>query len=429
MSADEDEEDVNDEFLYAVRTNDVDTMKEYLTKGASVNYAEPHGHSTPLHYASANGHIDVVTFLIEKGAVPKVNNGGNSPLHWACLNKHVDVVELLTSSFSETLDVLAKNEAGKSALTYAFKSGLTNMIKVVLSHPSAAELEQQQSSCKEGNDTSAKDEDAGEQEKGTDTPLAEASVTHEIVFKKRGGGKKKKKKATGSKESILKIRELPIVDKTVFNATFAKADEDKTGLALWPASIVLSRWIASISSAFKGKTVCELGAGCGLPGVTASVYGRAKHVVLTDYYDETVRNLRYNALENSTEDGTIVVKAVDWAKKWVDEPFDMVVGADLIYAKEAVPLLLRTIRSALKEGGHFLYVCPDERDGLVDFINSAEKEGLYLASCKEAPRAYYKNPLRKGSDKECDMFFPGLLSSKPVLRLYDYVRVVADEGS
>ena len=369
-------------------------------------------HTHTFFSASANGHVRIVKYLIEKGAKHLENGGKNTPLHWACLNKHASVVKLLCDSFSE-LNVLEKNKHGRSALTYAFKSGDTDMIKTILSHSSAEELEKKSDS--NASPPAAPKEE--EPEKKNEAPLVEASVTHEIIFKRKKKKKKNKKKKSSTKPTpVLKVRELPIVDKTVFNTEAATASEDRTGLALWPASIVLSRWIANLN--LSGKSICELGAGCGLPGITAFAYGGAERVVLTDYFEDTVANLAYNSKLNS--DGKIVVKAVDWADGF-DESFDIVIGADLIYAAEAVPLLLRTIKSALKDGGHFLYVCPDERDGLVKFIESASAAGLQLASCKAAPITYYKNPLKNGTDKECEMFFPGLLSGKPTYRMYDYV--------
>ena len=350
--------------------------------------------------------------MIENGAKHLENGGKNTPLHWACLNKHVSVVRQLCETF-ESLNVLEKNNHGRSALTYAFKSGETEIIKLILSHPSAAELEKKSEKSEEEEEKTAKTKKLDEPK--NEAPLVEASVTHDIVFKTKTK-KKNKRKGKVKKSPTLKIRELPIVDKTIFNAEAAKASEDRTGLALWPASIVLSRWIANIK--LSGKSICELGAGCGLPGITSFVYGGAEKVMLTDYYEDTVANLAHNAKINSN--GKIVVRAVDWADG-INEKFDVVIGADLIYAAEAVPLLLRTIKSALKDGGHFLYVCPDERDGLVKFIESASAAGLQLASCKAAPTKYYKNPLVKGTDKQCEMFFPGLLAGKPTYRMYDYV--------
>eukprot|EP00940_MAST-03C_sp_MAST-3C-sp2_P000289 g289.t1 len=463
----EDAEDVNDELLYAARTNDLDEVRRYANdEGADVNWSEPHGGSTPLHYASANGHIDVVKFLVGKGAVPKSNNGGNTPLHWACLNKHGAVAVFLLNTFPKRLDVLQKNSHGRSALTYGFKTQDAEIIKAILSHPSAESLEQSRKEKKKGEGT---DSESSASTKSADTvveadsrstnssssssssssgcgnatnvsppvppdgrgsgieALVEASVTHAFVFKSL-------RKKSRSPTKTVRIRELPIVDKTIFNTEVASAAEDRTGLALWPASIVLSRWIAAIGSGaksrsvFEGKRVCELGAGCGLPGITARVYGGAAHVMLTDYFKDTVDNLSHNARVNDVDDEAISVKAVDWAEKWVEKPFDVVIGADLVYAAEAVPLLLRTIQNSLKMNGRFLYVCPDERDGLVTFIERAGEFGLHIASCKEAPQAYYKNPLAGSSDKACEMYFPGLLTAKPPYRMYEFVRGAPTKG-
>jgi predicted nicotinamide N-methyase len=50
------------------------------------------------------------------------------------------------------------------------------------------------------------------------------------------------------------------------------------GTHVWSAALVFARWIASMHIEFDGKTVLELGAGCGLPGLSASVYSQPKEV-------------------------------------------------------------------------------------------------------------------------------------------------------
>nr|CAG8500474.1 8025_t:CDS:2 [Entrophospora candida] len=64
--------------------------------------------NTALHMASANGHIEIVKFIIESicssstnddfsigTLINSQNNSGNTPLHWSALNGHLDVVEIL----------------------------------------------------------------------------------------------------------------------------------------------------------------------------------------------------------------------------------------------------------------------------------------------------------------------------------------------
>lgn len=49
-----------------------------------------------LHMATANGHLDIVEYLIKNGAdLNACNLEKNTPLHWACLNGHSEVVRVL----------------------------------------------------------------------------------------------------------------------------------------------------------------------------------------------------------------------------------------------------------------------------------------------------------------------------------------------
>ena len=50
-----------------------------------------------------------------------------------------------------------------------------------------------------------------------------------------------------------------------------------TGLGIWPAAVLLSRWLVEKQDLLRGKVVVELGAGCGLPALAA---GNHIHIVL-----------------------------------------------------------------------------------------------------------------------------------------------------
>ncbi len=59
--------------------------------------------NTALHMASANGHLEVVTFLVkvfsgDTGYMNATNHEQNTALHWAALNGHKEVVEVLLKS-------------------------------------------------------------------------------------------------------------------------------------------------------------------------------------------------------------------------------------------------------------------------------------------------------------------------------------------
>jgi Lysine methyltransferase len=49
-----------------------------------------------------------------------------------------------------------------------------------------------------------------------------------------------------------------------------------TGLGIWPAAVLLSRWLVEKQDLLRGKVVVELGAGCGLPALAA---GKHIHIV------------------------------------------------------------------------------------------------------------------------------------------------------
>lgn len=124
------------EYLESARYGDLDDVRAYLDAGAPVNFCDEH-RSTALHFACANGHADVVSELLTRGAALTPNEAGNSPLHWACLLGHAPVVELLLARVVDGLDVYAQNSAGRSALTEALSGGHEMIARTLLAHSSA----------------------------------------------------------------------------------------------------------------------------------------------------------------------------------------------------------------------------------------------------------------------------------------------------
>lgn len=186
----------------------------------------------------------------------------------------------------------------------AFRTGDAEMVKMVLNHKSAEEdILLQQSSLskdkkkgnkgasskpinKKGGGGDEAGEEGGDDGGGEDGP----SITHELGFgigestpaafspsrpqdgdadSANGGNadegeedddEEKRKKRKGKR---FLVRELPIRNPDECFGDDAR--EDTTGLNLWAAAVVLARWVASpaIVSCLEGKTVLELGAGCG----------------------------------------------------------------------------------------------------------------------------------------------------------------------
>src|SRR5262245_8838251 len=68
------------------------------------------------------------------------------------------------------------------------------------------------------------------------------------------------------------------------------------GVVLWPAAIALAHEIAVRAAEFRGKTVLELGAGTGLPGMAAAALGA--EVVQTDRSELITHVCRQNGSRN-----------------------------------------------------------------------------------------------------------------------------------
>ncbi|MDQ7821241.1 MAG: ankyrin repeat domain-containing protein [Candidatus Eremiobacteraeota bacterium] len=77
--------------------------------------------NTPLHEAAGKGHLEMVKFLVEKGAVADAkNNCGDTPLYEAAKNGHSAVMEYL---ISRGADVKAKDTLGRTILHGAASGG------------------------------------------------------------------------------------------------------------------------------------------------------------------------------------------------------------------------------------------------------------------------------------------------------------------
>ena len=123
---------------------------------------------------------------------------------------------------------------------------------------------------------------------------------------------------------------------------------------IWDSAIVLSRMLerhglhALSSAAPSGPPKCiELGAGCGLVGLTLAALGG--DAVITDL-PENLRLLRANVRANATVSSRVVprVRPLKWGEPLTAElaapvPYDIVVATDLFYAREAMPALIETL--------------------------------------------------------------------------------------
>ncbi|KAH7295965.1 hypothetical protein KP509_26G001400 [Ceratopteris richardii] len=112
---------------------------------------------------------------------------------------------------------------------------------------------------------------------------------------------------------------------------------------VWDSSIVLSKYLEKWPSLVKGKHCIELGAGCGLPGITAACLGAAS-VLLTDL-SENLPLLKANVSSNGLTE-TVMVANLEWGQQYdsYNRSFDVVLAADIMYDASSIAALLRTLR-------------------------------------------------------------------------------------
>lgn len=403
-------EEASEELHDAARYGEPDTVRAILATMDVVDIVDT-DHSTPLHKACANGHVDCVRWLIRYNATHTTNAAGNTPLHWAAANGHDKVVQLLLEHFKD-IDVLTQNKFGRSALTEGFASNNTEVANLLLSHDSATEEKLLLGSTP----TVCDDADPMHVDSGI-TPDTLHSITHEFSF-----GIPSSTSVSTSASSTLQIRELPIAHA---DDPFGQIPaDDTTGFGIWAASLVMAQWITSISDRFNNTNVLELGAGCGVPGLAAAIASNAHSVIVTDLNTTTVENLHYNIGLNHYGKTQVTAAKIDWddSSTYPSEKVDFVIGSDLIYQKSIVPYLKKVVLGVLKEGkGTFLYVAPDTgRDGLPEFIESMNHDGFHLVNQHLAPKTFHSNPLTNEDDDECYLHFHELASSTYVL--YEFVR-------
>lgn len=124
---------------------------------------------------------------------------------------------------------------------------------------------------------------------------------------------------------------------------------------VWPASFVLGRYLRHFEP--EGKSLLELGAGCGTLSLVASRYGFAR-IVCSDIVPEALRFAEANVLRNHLED-IIDVTSVDVTRPGRDprfaEGFDLMAASELLYLDELHRPLLKFIDRHLAPGGKAVF--------------------------------------------------------------------------
>jgi predicted nicotinamide N-methyase len=125
----------------------------------------------------------------------------------------------------------------------------------------------------------------------------------------------------------LDILRPPSAEELIDEAAFDEEEFLPYWAELWPSGLALARHVATRE--LSGLRVLELGCGLGLPALTAAM--RGGEVLATDWAEDAIELLRQNAKRNGV---LLRLARVRWSEPEPllrAAPWDLVLGADLLY--------------------------------------------------------------------------------------------------
>jgi len=143
---------------------------------------------------------------------------------------------------------------------------------------------------------------------------------------------------------------------------------------VWPGCLHFAEWLESHWDWVEGKTVLELGAGCG----ALAIWLRKKGVQVTtcDYDDGEIEgNIRENCRLNGVE--TLPHIPHTWGTAFpCTPPFPLVLASDILIYVSQYPALVNTLQQLLATGAQMLLSNRRRIDSEADFLRLCEEGGL-----------------------------------------------------
>ncbi len=176
------------------------------------------------------------------------------------------------------------------------------------------------------------------------------------------------------------IRLLKVADIEEFldgKDPFANVEEFPFWVKLWEAAMVLSYVLASVPDA-KEKTLLEIGAGLGAPGITAAGCGFS--VTLSDYEDIIMDFQKVSVAASGLSNVRCI--HLDWLNPPKMESFDILTAAEVLFREEFFDPLLNVFRRYLKPGGT-IYLAHDARRKCLPLFMERAKEEYDIAGSKQ----------------------------------------------
>lgn len=188
--------------------------------------------------------------------------------------------------------------------------------------------------------------------------------------------------------TMLKVRDTNKLVDSIDPEIFSLDERLPYWADIWTSAIELARWCLT-EAELNGKRVLELGCGLGLAGIAAAK--RGANVVFSDYEDDALDFVRYNANKNLT--GEIVNSHtrfinLDWHRvdaQSLPQPqkFDMIIAADVVYERRNFFPLMDVLQRLLEPTGVAIFTEPGRMIGEQFFKLLREADfDLSITPCK-----------------------------------------------
>jgi ETFB lysine methyltransferase len=151
---------------------------------------------------------------------------------------------------------------------------------------------------------------------------------------------------------------------------FQQEDRFPYWAELWPSSVGLGEHILENRDYFNGKKVLELGCGLGLAGIAARAAGA--DVVFSDYDPLALEFTRRNFKRNFNQQPR--AQLLDWRSPVLQDTYDIIIGADILYERKMLNPVLETCRQGLGEDG-LMYMAEPGRIVAGDFLKTIVRDG------------------------------------------------------
>ena len=126
-----DEESV-EVFLDEVREGEIDVIKEFVSQDKDILTVRNKYGNSAIHYASANGHLELLKYLLSfpecREIINLKNESGSTALHWS-IPSDVHIAKLLLEAGA---DKEITNAQGKTALTMAEDAAKDELVNILI---------------------------------------------------------------------------------------------------------------------------------------------------------------------------------------------------------------------------------------------------------------------------------------------------------